>query len=78
MKKSITRKSRGYIAPLQIVQSVKNAIELPFHEGLKLERVLFEDCMSSPQSESLRHLFFAERMVNKIPGINSAIAGTNH
>ena len=73
-EKSITRKSRGYIAPLQIVQSVKNAIELPFHEGLKLERVLFEDCMSSPQSESLRHLFFAERMVNKIPGINSAIA----
>ncbi len=41
---------------------------LPFAEGEAVEARLLEACRLSPQSKALRHLFFAERQVAKIPG----------
>ena len=40
-----------------------------FAEGLQIEREKFMQCMQSPQSAALRHLFFAEREAAKVPGL---------
>ncbi len=68
-RKSIERRARGYFAPFKCIESVRNAVDLPFEEGLRKERELFVECMASPQSGGLIHAFFAERQVNKIPDV---------
>jgi len=63
----VSKKARGQESPLAAVESIKNAVELSFSEGLKKERELFMACMASPQSKALRHVFFAERAALKLP-----------
>ncbi|MGI9205638.1 MAG: 3-hydroxyacyl-CoA dehydrogenase NAD-binding domain-containing protein, partial [Woeseiaceae bacterium] len=46
------------------------ATQTSFAEGLKKEREYFMQCLESPQSAGLRHAFFAEREVSKVPGID--------
>lgn len=67
--KSISRKSRGYIAPFKCIEAVKAATELPFAEGMKRERQIFVELQASDQSKAQRHVFFAEREVVRIPGL---------
>ncbi|MFO7569547.1 MAG: 3-hydroxyacyl-CoA dehydrogenase NAD-binding domain-containing protein [Smithellaceae bacterium] len=67
--KSISRKSRGYIAPFKCIEAVKAATELPFAEGMKREREIFVALQASDQSRAQRHVFFAEREVVRIPGL---------
>src|SRR5262249_1407498 len=38
-------------------------------EGLRIERELFEQLVTSPESGALRHAFFAERAATKYPGL---------
>jgi enoyl-CoA hydratase/carnithine racemase len=61
------KKSRGLFSPLKIVECVRNAVELPFDEGLARERALFLQCVDSPQRAGLVHAFFAERAAAKAP-----------
>jgi 3-hydroxyacyl-CoA dehydrogenase len=68
----IAKKSRGLFSPLKIVEAVEAAIELPFDEGLRLERKLFLQCIDSPQRAGLIHAFFAEREVLKAPETRDA------
>jgi len=68
-RKRMSRATRGYFAPERIVQCVEAAVNLSYKEGCKRERALFTECMDSPHSGSMRHLFFAEREVAKIPDI---------
>lgn len=63
----ISKKARGQQSPIAAVESVANAIRLPFAEGVKKEREIFLECVTSPQSKALRHIFFAERAAAKIP-----------
>ena len=56
-------------APLACLECVEAARVLPFDEGLVKERALFEECVKSPESAALRHVFFAERAARKVPGI---------
>lgn len=63
------RKMRGYFAPERIIDVVQAATELPFAEGMKRERELFTECMQSPESRALRHVFFAERQAAKLAGL---------
>jgi 3-hydroxyacyl-CoA dehydrogenase len=63
------RQMRGQLAPLQIIHCVEAAATLPFDQGMKVERERFAECMASPQSAALRHMFFAERQTAKLPGI---------
>ncbi|MBI5924321.1 MAG: enoyl-CoA hydratase/isomerase family protein [Aquabacterium sp.] len=65
-------KKRGLFSPDKIVDCVQAALELPFEEGLRTERALFEQCLSSPQRAGLIHAFFAEREVLKAPETKSA------
>jgi 3-hydroxyacyl-CoA dehydrogenase len=65
----IAAEYRGYPAPLAIVDCIEAATTLPLAKGLVRERELFEKLRASPESRALRHLFFAERQVTKIPDV---------
>ena len=67
--KGMARKTRGFFAPAQIVKCVQAAINESYEDAVKTERRLFDECKSSPHSQSQRHLFFAEREVSKIPDV---------
>ena len=62
-------RARGQMAPGHIVSAVEAATTLPFAEGQAVERKLFLECMESPQSAGMRHIFFAERQATKIDGL---------
>ncbi len=62
----LAKRARGQVAPQNIVTCVEAATKHSFEEGLKVERALFWECMQSPQSAAMRHLFFAERQAAKI------------
>ena len=51
-----------------IVRAVQASL-LPFAEGEAAEARLFEELRVSPESKAMRHLFFAERLASKIPGL---------
>ncbi len=70
----IARRTRGLLSPELIVQSVEDAVSAPFAEALGRERERFMQCKASSQSAALRHLFFAERDVARIPGLDAAAA----
>ncbi|MCH8333196.1 enoyl-CoA hydratase/isomerase family protein [Candidatus Sumerlaeota bacterium] len=63
------RRGRGMLAPLKAIEAVEAATKLPFDEGCKKEAELFQECLFSPQSAALIHVFFGERAVAKIPDI---------
>jgi 3-hydroxyacyl-CoA dehydrogenase len=63
------KKFRGFKAPEAIIQTVEAAVNLPFPEGLAVERKLFGPLVSSPESAAQRYVFFAEREVWKIPDV---------
>lgn len=65
---AISRK-RGFDAPRACVEAVRDAILLPFEEGLRRERAHFMALKDGSQSGAQRHLFFAERAALKVPGI---------
>ena len=69
LERDIAKKYRGLIAPLQCVKAVRGCVDLPFEDGLKQERELFLALKASSQSKALRHAFFGEREVAKIPGL---------
>ena len=64
---SLTRRLRGRDAPAACVEAVRNAIVLPFEEGLRREGELFRKLVAGDQSKAQRHIFFAEREAAKIP-----------
>jgi 3-hydroxyacyl-CoA dehydrogenase len=44
-----------------------SAIQLPLSEGLKVERALFLELLSSKPAQALRHLFKSERVASHLP-----------
>jgi 3-hydroxyacyl-CoA dehydrogenase len=66
---ALTRRLSGRDAPAACVESVRNAIVLPFDEGLKREGELFRKLATGDQSKAQRHIFFAEREAAKVPDI---------
>ncbi|GAK45735.1 NAD-binding 3-hydroxyacyl-CoA dehydrogenase [Tepidicaulis marinus] len=69
-RKSIARKTRGFLAPEYNIQCIEAAVNKPFDEGIKVERELFTKLVTGEQSAAQRHVFFAERQVWKVPGID--------
>ena len=63
------RKYRGFEAWQSALRAVQAAVELPFDEGMKLERQAFVDLMPTAQSRAQRYVFFAERKVWKIADV---------
>jgi 3-hydroxyacyl-CoA dehydrogenase len=68
-RENTRKKQRGMIAPLAAIDAIEAATKLPFEEGCKVEHELFNECLFSPQSKALIHVFFGEREVAKIPDI---------
>ncbi|MDH4192497.1 MAG: enoyl-CoA hydratase-related protein, partial [Betaproteobacteria bacterium] len=67
---TVAKESKGYPAPLEIVACVEAAVAKPFDEGRRFERDRFEFLINSIESKALRHMFFAERQVTKIPDVS--------
>ncbi|MDP1874446.1 3-hydroxyacyl-CoA dehydrogenase NAD-binding domain-containing protein [Phenylobacterium sp.] len=68
-RKANARKFRGFLAPEYNIRCIEAAVNLPFAEGLEVERKLFLELMSGPQSAAQRYAFFAERQAQKIPDV---------
>jgi 3-hydroxyacyl-CoA dehydrogenase len=68
-RKSVARQTRGFRAPENCIKAVEAAVNLPFDQGLKRERELFQELMASPESAAQRYFFFAEREAAKIPDV---------
>jgi 3-hydroxyacyl-CoA dehydrogenase len=65
----IRRKARGAQAPIAAAELVLDAARLPFAQGLEAEHATFRRLRDTPEARALRHLFFAEREVGKVPGL---------
>jgi 3-hydroxyacyl-CoA dehydrogenase len=57
--------ARGLFSPARIIDAVELACSQPGGATREQEAALFRACQTSPQSEALIHLFFAERAVGK-------------
>ena len=68
-RKANARQFRGFEAPEANIKCIEAAVNLPFEEGLKVERDLFMPLMTGLQSRAQRYVFFAERQANKIEGL---------
>ena len=69
IRKENGRKFRGFEAWKSAMRAVQAAVDLPFDEGMKLERQAFLDLVPSEQSRAQRYVFFAERKVWKIADV---------
>ncbi len=70
-EKAIARKARGFKAPWNIIKTVQAAVELPFDDGMKRERELFVELLTSSESAAQRYYFFAEREAAKVKDVPS-------
>ena len=69
MRKSIARRARNQKAPFHCIAAVEAACSMPFDDGARRERELFDELENSPEARALRYAFFAEREVAKLPDI---------
>jgi 3-hydroxyacyl-CoA dehydrogenase len=63
------RRWQGQQAPQQLMVALDAACTLPLADGLATEAEIFRKLEASSQSAALRHVFFAEREVAKLPGV---------
>lgn len=68
-----TKKSGDMPNVMALIEAVRAAVTLPFTEGLVVERALFTKLLADPRSKALRHVFFAEREIARVPGIGSEV-----
>src|SRR5579872_1151244 len=71
IRKANARKFRGFEAWEKVIESVKNAVDLPFDEGMAKERAMFMALLSTTQSKAQRYVFFAERQAAKVADIGA-------
>ncbi len=69
MRDSLAKTAKGMRAPYAVVDAVEAGLRQGFDAGSIRERELFADCVVSTESKALRHLFFAEREVAKVPDV---------
>jgi 3-hydroxyacyl-CoA dehydrogenase len=67
--KTMAKAARGMNAPYACVRCVEAAATMDFDAGLKYEREEFNKLVSATESAAMRHAFFAEREVAKIPDV---------
>jgi 3-hydroxyacyl-CoA dehydrogenase len=70
--KMVPPEENGGFAAHKLIDAVEAAVELPFEFGIAREARLFEELVRSSPSFALRHVFFAERELSKIPGLKAA------
>jgi 3-hydroxyacyl-CoA dehydrogenase len=70
--KMVPSEENGGLAAHKLIDAVQAAVELPFAFGLAREARLFDELVRSKPSLALRHIFFAERELAKVPGLPEA------
>jgi 3-hydroxyacyl-CoA dehydrogenase len=73
-RERIKRRYRGLAAPLRCIDAIEGALSKDFDQALRRERAIFDECLQSHESRSLRYLFFAEREARKLPELRSVPA----
>jgi len=68
-RKSVSKKARGKIAPMVIIDCIEAACTQPAQQALAFEKVKFAELYASDQRIALMHYFFAEREARKVPGL---------
>ena len=71
IRKANARKFRGFEAWEKAIELVRNAVDLPFDEGLAKERAMFMALLQTTQSKAQRYVFFAERQAAKVADIEA-------
>jgi len=66
---SVTAAARGFAAPLRALEAVGASLT-GYAAGIATEQKIFSELMVSPESQALRHAFFAERAAGKVPGLS--------
>lgn len=64
-RREVEETQPGLFSPPRAIAAVEAATLLPLAEGLRRERVLFEECLRSPQRKALVAAFFAERQARR-------------
>ncbi len=72
-RQALAKKQRGVLAAQRCIDSIENAVLLPFEQGIVEERRLFQECRESSQSRAMRHAFFAERSCAKVEGLDASV-----
>ena len=70
-RKLSARRLRGQNAPNLVIEAINNAVNLPFEEGIRKEKIIGDKALVSKEAKALRNIFFSEREIGKIPGISS-------
>ena len=69
VKADVAKQFRGYPAPPKCAAAVETAVTMPFDDGIKFERAAFIELVATNESKAMRHFFFGERTVAKIPDV---------
>jgi len=65
----VAKTMRNRQSPLALLDAIEAAAKLPFDQGLKAESAISDRLVPATEARALRHLFFAEREVRRIPGL---------
>jgi 3-hydroxyacyl-CoA dehydrogenase len=65
----VAKEAGPFPAPRECVECIAAAVDLPFEDGLAFERARFIALTQTPESQALRHAFFAERAASKVPDV---------
>ncbi len=69
----VAKTMRNRQSPLALLDALEAAVKLPFAEGLKAESAISDKLVPATEARALRHLFFAEREVRRIPGLAASV-----
>ena len=76
---AIAKKARGQISPGKAAECVAFAATSAFADGMKKERATFMELVGNDQAKGLRHAFFSEREVLRVPHLEGvAPRGVKH
>lgn len=64
-----SRALKGRTTQRLIVEAITAATQSEFDAGLAIERRIADRSIVATESKALRHMFFAERQVSKVPGV---------
>jgi 3-hydroxyacyl-CoA dehydrogenase len=70
-RERVARWSRGQKAPAVAIDVIEATLDLSFVEAMVLERREFDSLRTSSQAKAMRHIFFAERLCSRVPGVTN-------
>jgi 3-hydroxyacyl-CoA dehydrogenase len=69
----IEKRARGQVAPGKAARAVLFGAELDIAEGLRRERDIYSELVTSDQAAAMRHVFFAERESAKVADLEGVV-----